>query len=102
MVPLLKIKEVSGMSVIYHQELSNNLLGLAFTVHNGIGPGLLESAYEEAFCVELAYAGLAFELPPVPRACRLEIKTTDVRQRKKISERILTADSADEEKRKKI
>jgi GxxExxY protein len=49
------------MSQIYHQELSNALLGMAFTVHGGLGPGLLESAYEEAFCVELKLAGIFFE-----------------------------------------
>ena len=34
---------------------------MAFTVHNILGPGLLESAYEEAFCVELSIAGIFFE-----------------------------------------
>jgi GxxExxY protein len=49
------------MLQIYHQELSNKLLGMAFTVHNILGPGLLEAAYEEAFCVELGNAGIFFE-----------------------------------------
>ncbi len=49
------------MSQIYHQELSNTLLGMAFTVHNCLGPGLLEAAYEEAFCVELTLAGIFYE-----------------------------------------
>ena len=33
---------------------------MAFSVHNILGPGLLESAYEGAFCVELKKAGIAF------------------------------------------
>ena len=33
----------------------------SFSVHNILGPGLLESAYEGAFCVELARAGITFE-----------------------------------------
>ena len=37
------------------------LLKFAFSVHNLLGPGLLESAYEGALCVELALAGLSFE-----------------------------------------
>jgi GxxExxY protein len=49
------------MSQIYHQNLSDKLLGMAFTVHNILGPGLLESTYEEAFCVELKHAGIFFE-----------------------------------------
>ncbi len=49
------------MSHIIHQELSDKLLGMAFTVHNLLGPGLLEVAYEEAFCVELMLAGIRYE-----------------------------------------
>jgi hypothetical protein len=31
----------------YQKELSNRVIGLALTVHRTLGPGLLESAYEE-------------------------------------------------------
>jgi GxxExxY protein len=44
-----------------YKELSTKVLGMAFKVHNALGPGLLEHCYEEAFCVELKYAGIAFE-----------------------------------------
>ena len=43
------------------KELSYLLLKCAFSVQNLLGPGLLESAYEGAFCVELAKAGISFE-----------------------------------------
>jgi len=33
---------------------------LPYLVHNILGPGLLESAYEGAFCVELKLAGIPF------------------------------------------
>ena len=33
----------------------------AFSVHNDLGLGLLESAYEGAFCVELAFTGISYE-----------------------------------------
>jgi GxxExxY protein len=46
---------------IIHEQLLKKVLGLAFTVHNALGPGLLESAYEGAFCVELSHAGIPFE-----------------------------------------
>jgi GxxExxY protein len=49
------------MSKLIHHELSNKLLGIAFKVQNIIGCGLHESAYEEAFCIELANAGIAYE-----------------------------------------
>jgi GxxExxY protein len=49
------------MSKLIHYELSNKLLGIAFKVHNLIGCGLHETAYEEAFCIELANAGISYE-----------------------------------------
>mgnify|MGYP000013080226 FL=1 len=49
------------MTTMLHKELSDKVLGMAFAVHNILGPGLLESAYEGAFCVELARAGIPFE-----------------------------------------
>ena len=49
------------MASLIHKELSDTVLGAAFTVHNALGPGLLESAYEGALCVELAYQGLSVE-----------------------------------------
>src|SRR5690349_290510 len=39
--------------------LSERVIGLAIEVHRHLGPGLLESAYEECLCCELAKAGLA-------------------------------------------
>ena len=49
------------MADIIHKQLSDKILGMAFTVHNLLGPGLLESAYEGGFCVELARSGIPFE-----------------------------------------
>jgi GxxExxY protein len=33
---------------------------MAFSVYNILGPGLLESAYEGAYCIELTRAGIPF------------------------------------------
>jgi len=41
--------------------LSNRVIGLCIEVHRELGPGLLESAYEEALAYELTQAGLKFE-----------------------------------------
>jgi len=40
--------------------LTARIIGCAIEVHRNIGPGLLESTYEEALCVEFALAGLKF------------------------------------------
>ncbi len=42
-------------------ELSHQVIGLCIEIHRELGPGLLESAYEEALSFELRQAGLAFE-----------------------------------------
>lgn len=41
-----------------HNELTERIIGLAINVHRTLGPGLLESAYEECLCFELAQAGI--------------------------------------------
>ena len=42
-------------------EISEKVIGCAIEVHRQLGPGLLESVYEEALCYELSQAGLSFE-----------------------------------------
>jgi GxxExxY protein len=42
-------------------ELSNRVIGAAIEVHKSLGPGLLESAYEECICHELSIKGIALE-----------------------------------------
>ncbi len=41
-------------------ELSNRVIGYAIEVHKALGPGLLESAYEQCLAYEFHTAGLAF------------------------------------------
>lgn len=43
-----------------HAELTHNIIGAAIEVHRELGPGLLESAYEECLCHELGLRGLSF------------------------------------------
>lgn len=40
-------------------EISNIILGCAIEVHKRLGPGLLESAYQECLCHELTSKGLS-------------------------------------------
>ena len=42
-------------------ELSGKVIGLCIEIHRELGPGLLESAYEECLAYELSNAGLRFE-----------------------------------------
>jgi len=44
---------------LLHQELTGSILHCAFKVHSNLGPGLLESAYEECLHYELEKIGLA-------------------------------------------
>ena len=49
------------MEYFIHKSLSNKVLAMAFAVHRSLGCGLLESAYEGAYAVELAHSGIPFE-----------------------------------------
>jgi GxxExxY protein len=40
--------------------LTQRIIGAAIEVHRALGPGLLESAYEECLCYELTQLGLHF------------------------------------------
>lgn len=40
--------------------LTEKIIGFAIDVHRALGPGLLESAYEECLCYELSQAGVDF------------------------------------------
>jgi GxxExxY protein len=42
------------------KELTAGIIGAAIKVHETLGPGFLESIYEEALCVELADMNLPF------------------------------------------
>ena len=44
------------------EALLTRISGLCITVHRVLGPGLLESIYGRAICLELATAGLSFEV----------------------------------------
>ena len=55
---------------------SNIIIGAAIEVHKTLGPGLLESAYEQCLCHELKLRGLPFErqkeLPVIYKGIRLD------------------------------
>ena len=44
-----------------YNELSYSVVGAAVKVHRELGPGLLEKAYQECLCYEIAQLGLCVE-----------------------------------------
>ena len=62
--------------MIRENELSNITIGCAIKIHKALGPGLLESAYQECLFYELKQKGLFVEkekpLPLVYEQVRLE------------------------------
>jgi GxxExxY protein len=48
-------------SKLLHEELTERVIGSAIEVRRALGPGLLESAYEECICHELHVRGIGFE-----------------------------------------
>lgn len=62
------------VSNIRLDSITEKIIGAAISVHRVLGPGLLESAYEECLCYELSQMGLAFE-----RQVPLPVQYKDVR-----------------------
>jgi GxxExxY protein len=62
--------------MLHDENLTEMIIGAAIAVHKELGPGLLESAYEECLCFELRQLQLSFErqvpLPVVYKGMRLE------------------------------
>jgi GxxExxY protein len=46
---------------MHENEISGKIIGAAIEVHRVLGPGLLESIYEDALCHELHLRGLQFK-----------------------------------------
>ena len=54
---------------MHENDISEKIIGAAIEVHRILGPGLLESVYEEALCHELHLRGLKFvtqQSVPIP------------------------------------
>ena len=61
------------MATMELNQLSYNIIGCAFRVHQALGPGLLESTYETCLCYELEKQNLHYE-----RQKWLDIKYNDI------------------------
>jgi GxxExxY protein len=64
------------VALAHDSALTERVIGLAIDVHRQLGPGLLESAYEECLCFELRQNAIAYarqvSLPVVYKDVRLE------------------------------
>jgi GxxExxY protein len=64
------------VALSHYSDLSERVIGLAIEVHRRLGPGLLESAYEECLCFELQSAGVGYRrqvaLPIIYKTVRLD------------------------------
>ena len=49
------------MGQLLHEELSGKVIGAGMEVHSQLGPGFLESVYEEALAHELQLRNVSFE-----------------------------------------
>ena len=65
-----------------HDELTEQIIGAAIEVHRILGPGLLESIYEEALVVELGLRGIAcqrqVEVDVVYKGCVIKGQRLDL------------------------
>jgi GxxExxY protein len=50
-----------GRDKVIHRELSYKVMQAVFEVHNTLGPGFVETVYEEALVYELELRGIVFE-----------------------------------------
>jgi len=44
-----------------HEELTGQIIGAAIAVHKALGPGFIESVYENALVVELRHQGISLQ-----------------------------------------
>jgi GxxExxY protein len=62
---------------MHENEIAKIVLDICFEIHRKLGPGLLESVYEEILCYELAQRGLSFTrqqpLPVYWKGIKMEI-----------------------------
>jgi GxxExxY protein len=62
--------------IFYNEEVTGGIIASAIEVHRHLGPGLLESVYEECLCHELNLRGIRFNrqtpLPVEYKGCKLD------------------------------
>lgn len=63
----IKTQEPAESAELYNHPLSRKVIGCAIEVHRHLGPGLLESTYQQGLAHEMRIAGLSFKAQlPMP------------------------------------
>ena len=75
------------MSKLLYEELTDKIIKAAIEVHKILGPGLLESAYEECFVYELIKMGLS-----IKKQLMIPIKYKDIKLKTKYRLDLLVED----------
>lgn len=63
------VTETRSSEGLLSESLTEQIIGAAIEVHRELGPGLLESVYEECMCQELRLRGIPFR-------CQIELPVT--------------------------
>lgn len=62
---------------MHENELSGIIIDICYEIHTSLGPGLLESVYEEILCYELTERGIPFErqkgMPVLWKSIKMDI-----------------------------
>lgn len=74
---------------MHENEISAIVIDICYEIHSTLGPGLLESVYEEILCYELAERGIPFErqkgMPVLWKTIKMDIGyRTDIIVDKKV------------------
>ena len=68
--------QLNDINIMDINRLSSNIIGAAIEVHKTLGPGLLESVYEQGICHEMSLRRLSFErqkpLPVIYKGMKLD------------------------------
>ena len=68
--------------MLEHRDLTGKIIGAAIEVHKELGPGFLESLYENALCVELRRRNIPFarqvSIPVVYRGIEIGLHRLDL------------------------
>ena len=92
------ILEISNMT---ENEITYEIRGAIYDVYKELGPGLLESVYEEALCFELAKRGLTVERQKqVPINYKGQVLNTELRLDLLVEDNVIIELKSVEEMRK--
>ena len=70
----MNTQELAENAELYNHQLNRKVIGCAIEVHRNLGPGLLESAYQQCLAHEMHLAGLSFKKEAALPICYKGIK----------------------------